>query len=73
MAIEHVERPILGWQFHPESVLTEHGFELLAAFLRQIGLETPESMPSLRQELLHDWPANRTWFQQRISMQDLAT
>ena len=34
MAIEHAERPIFGVQFHPESILTEHGFTLLRNFLR---------------------------------------
>lgn len=38
MAIEHIEFPIVGWQFHPESVLTEHGYELLRAFLLRAGI-----------------------------------
>lgn len=38
MALEHVRLPILGWQFHPESILTEHGYPLLAAFLHRAGL-----------------------------------
>lgn len=33
MAIRHVSLPIVGWQFHPESVLTPDGEKLLAAFL----------------------------------------
>lgn len=34
MAVEHVEHPVLGLQFHPESALTEHGYWLLDRFLR---------------------------------------
>ncbi len=33
MALRHREHPIVGLQFHPESVLTEHGHALLRAFL----------------------------------------
>ncbi len=34
MAVEHVEHPVFGVQFHPESVLTEHGYRILERFLR---------------------------------------
>lgn len=33
MAIRHREHPVVGTQFHPESVLTEHGHALLRHFL----------------------------------------
>lgn len=33
MALRHRSLPILGVQFHPEAVLTEHGHALLANFL----------------------------------------
>ena len=33
MAVEHREHPTYGVQFHPESVLTEHGHDLLRNFL----------------------------------------
>lgn len=36
MAIEHVEHPTFGVQFHPESVLTEGGYRLFANFLARL-------------------------------------
>ena len=33
MAVRHVSRPVFGVQFHPESILTEHGHALLKNFL----------------------------------------
>lgn len=41
MALRHRELPIEGVQFHPESVLTEGGHQLLATWLTQCGL-TPD-------------------------------
>ena len=37
MALEHTRLPILGVQFHPESVLTEGGYRLLANWLELCG------------------------------------
>jgi len=34
MGLSHVESPLHGVQFHPESFLTEHGFHLVENFLR---------------------------------------
>jgi anthranilate synthase/aminodeoxychorismate synthase-like glutamine amidotransferase len=36
MAVEHVRHPVLGLQFHPESVLTEYGYVLLDRFLHGV-------------------------------------
>ncbi|MFM9842188.1 MAG: anthranilate synthase component II [Dongiaceae bacterium] len=33
MALAHRRHPIVGLQFHPEAVLTEHGYDLLRSFL----------------------------------------
>ncbi len=49
MAVRHRELPVTGWQFHPESILTCHGFVLLAAFLRSAGLSVRD-VPSIAQE-----------------------
>ena len=35
MAVRHRHFPVEGWQFHPESFLTECGHELLRRFLLQ--------------------------------------
>jgi anthranilate synthase/aminodeoxychorismate synthase-like glutamine amidotransferase len=38
MSIEHRDHPVFGVQFHPESILTENGYEILSAFLRESGM-----------------------------------
>ncbi|MBH5329839.1 aminodeoxychorismate/anthranilate synthase component II [Eikenella sp. S3360] len=35
MGVRHKQHPIEGVQFHPEALLTEHGHDMLANFLRQ--------------------------------------
>jgi anthranilate synthase/aminodeoxychorismate synthase-like glutamine amidotransferase len=42
MAVRHVDRPVYGVQFHPESILSEGGHALLANFL---GVDAPERTP----------------------------
>jgi anthranilate/para-aminobenzoate synthase component II len=39
MAIEHRDYPVFGVQFHPESILTQHGYAILSNFLAQAGLK----------------------------------
>ena len=34
MAVEHKTLPVVGLQFHPESILTEDGYQLLTNFLK---------------------------------------
>ncbi len=34
MALRHKEYPVVGMQFHPESILTEYGHEMLSNFLQ---------------------------------------
>ncbi len=43
MALRHRQYPVVGVQFHPESILTEHGFVMLAGFLRLAGLEASDA------------------------------
>jgi anthranilate synthase/aminodeoxychorismate synthase-like glutamine amidotransferase len=50
MAVEHRKWPVVGLQFHPESILTDAGFELLAAFLRRAGLTVPQVLPTIESE-----------------------
>jgi para-aminobenzoate synthetase component 2 len=37
MAIQHKTLPICGVQFHPESVLTEHGYQMIGNWLEICG------------------------------------
>ncbi|MBL8888830.1 MAG: aminodeoxychorismate/anthranilate synthase component II [Planctomycetaceae bacterium] len=63
MGIRHKRLPIVGYQFHPESILTPHGLSLLHGFCRWIGLPVrlPDSEASARnparpRELEVDYP-----------------
>ena len=38
MGVRHTSKPIYGVQFHPESVLTEGGYQMLGNWLESIGL-----------------------------------
>jgi anthranilate synthase/aminodeoxychorismate synthase-like glutamine amidotransferase len=51
MAIAHRELPIIGMQFHPESILTQYGYDLLAGFLRMAGLGVPGMIPAFASEM----------------------
>jgi anthranilate synthase/aminodeoxychorismate synthase-like glutamine amidotransferase len=44
MAVQHTEHPVYGVQFHPESVLTEHGYRLLDHFLHGVPT-SPRALP----------------------------
>ena len=39
MGVQHKTKPIYGVQFHPESVLTESGYQMLGNWLESVGLE----------------------------------
>jgi para-aminobenzoate synthetase component 2 len=38
MGLQHISKPIYGVQFHPESVMTEGGYQMLGNWLESIGL-----------------------------------
>ena len=48
MAVEHIERPVFGVQFHPESVLSEYGRTIVGNFLHLAGLiaDRPPPQPT---------------------------
>jgi anthranilate synthase/aminodeoxychorismate synthase-like glutamine amidotransferase len=52
MALAHREHPVFGVQFHPEAILTQGGFQMLANFLRLAGLVVPAGVPPFEQELV---------------------
>ena len=50
MAVAHRTLPIVGLQFHPESILTDCGYEILARFLRLAGLTVHGALPTIAEE-----------------------
>ena len=46
MAIAHKQHATFGVQFHPESILSDLGYQLLANFLDIAGLMRPDDLPS---------------------------
>lgn len=50
MALESAAERLWGVQFHPEAILTECGYELLANFLRLAGLPVPNGHATRRDE-----------------------
>ena len=56
MAVRHVRHPVYGVQFHPESVLTEHGYRMLDHFLHGIP-SVPRALPPIadRVSLQRPW------------------
>lgn len=59
MAVRHTSHPVYGVQFHPESLLTEHGYRLLDHFLHGSGSRPPRSLPPAADAALVYAPARR--------------
>jgi anthranilate synthase component 2 len=47
MALQHATAPLFGLQFHPEAALTEHGYAMLANFLRIAGCSVSADVDQL--------------------------
>lgn len=50
MGLRHLRLPVVGVQFHPESILTEVGYPVLAGFLRLAGLDVSDPPPTIESE-----------------------
>jgi anthranilate synthase/aminodeoxychorismate synthase-like glutamine amidotransferase len=50
MSLAHRRWPVVGVQFHPESILTDRGYDLLAGFLRLAGLSPASPLPTIESE-----------------------
>ncbi len=46
MGLQHKDHPVHGVQFHPESIASEHGHELLANFLQLSGFKRLKKSPT---------------------------
>lgn len=48
MAVQHRQHPVVGVQFHPESILTDHGYQMLANFCNMA--EIPSATDALKEK-----------------------
>ena len=74
MAVQHQKLPIVGLQFHPESILTPAGYQLLFNFLTiaKIEVANPPSFQSeVTDETAAQWLAPESIKSDRLSKQEL--
>jgi hypothetical protein len=60
MAVQHRSQPTYGVQFHPESILSQAGYQLLANFLTIAGLKPRQPLPQSDMALCDRSPADRS-------------
>jgi anthranilate synthase/aminodeoxychorismate synthase-like glutamine amidotransferase len=66
MALAHRQWPLWGVQFHPEAILTEGGFAILANFLRLANIPVTAKPPSMATERPIEVGA-QPWSQQPVT------
>ena len=52
MGLQHISAPIVGVQFHPESVLTEGGYVMLGNWLETTGLSGAAALAKTKNPLI---------------------
>lgn len=72
MAVEHKRWPLVGLQFHPESILTEFGYQLLINFMKIAGIQLPASIGQ-GTELIRQQRNPNGWIEQPIRSSRLST
>lgn len=72
MALEHQRWPIVGLQFHPESILTECGYQLLANFLQIASIDfDSDRAATLAAQVPNRRAAQQTKLSPRLSTQSI--
>lgn len=70
MAVEHRQHATFGIQFHPESILTTHGYSLLRNFLAIANCQIPTALPTgdlVDERLLLSWQPTK-----QVDLTDMA-
>ena len=68
MALRHRSHSVVGWQFHPESLLTDQGSRMLEAYFRGLGISLPRpsrAAPALSSDARQLQP-QPDWFRRAI-------